>query len=1144
AGDALSDGDTTINDASGDQVARGGVTVYLYDDDGNLVDTTTTQSDGSYQFVVSPGTYWLTIDSKTLTPSHPYNTGFDQGDVWAEQTYGPAGALCADPDDAYGSTSDAGTTYDDPYLRTEPGPCYGGKDGATSDDASSLSTAEHVAKVTVTDQDVTGLDFGFSFNVVTNTNDQDDDPNNDRTAQGSLRQFVQNANAIQTQGADVTTQGANYMRFVPAVSTNASNAGNEWWSVYVQNLDSAVDDELTITDPYTTIDGTAYSYADGTTVRDTNTAEISAPAPVGVSQTTLSPYHGPELEIANANVSSSGFTVDADNVTVRRMAIYHMRNDAAVFVKINRQNVLVEENFLSSRADGSDPGWFNSAKYGIGTESTQDAGAVMDIDAIHNYVAYSSNSGIVYFGAGEIYHNLIAHIGSNEACSDGITIHNATTANIRQNYIYDIAAYAIDGVDAWGSYLIEENTLTLTGQGDRNDTYCPSRDDSPDLNEDELGGVRAGGSDILITKNVIHDTPGHGIVAFGERITISQNAFYDNAGISIDLFKQVLGSSNGDGVTPNDGIEDTSWGNDKQDYPIFTKAVLENGQLTLEGYVGTPSTTTYDGQQMTIEVYKADDDAPTNDGEVIAGDSQSQPHGEGHWYLDTCTVTLGSNGTFACAVAIPDSVSLVPGDFVTAIATDSDGNTSEFGPNKVVHEQSPFAGVVVINEVLYDESGGRSAADNDEFIELYNAGTEAVDLSGWRIGDGDLLAGTQESIDETLSGILNPGAYAVIWVGDPGSGKNAPGASVQIWLGLQTSLNNDGDDIELFDADNRLVDYVAYDRGNAVDPPPIPGIWDDTYQYRSPSTDGTGLNDVANGQSISLTPNGIDADASACWEKTTSGDAQGRCNGALLTVDTDDFDGRTTSVGRYNNGFVISGSLYHDLEPDANRNAGEDWSDGTTAYVKLIQDGSVLRIFQVDPGDGAYAFSAVPPGDYTLIVDDNDDPTDITPTPPSGWIFVSPEEGSRSLTLTDEDVTNQDFALFHGSRITGTVFDDTGYDTDPATSDDGTPNDALQNGDEPGIPDVTVTLSDDQGHTRTTQTDASGHYTLYLPADWGTVTLSHDLRPASGYNHPTDPTDPNSATTVHQAADYEDATAPTPDSSAARVQLSLPNNNS
>ncbi|NEQ27045.1 MAG: hypothetical protein F6K28_50140, partial [Microcoleus sp. SIO2G3] len=39
----------------------------------------------------------------------------------------------------------------------------------------------------------------------------------------------------------------------------------------------------------------------------------------------------------------------------------------------------------------------------------------------------------------------------------------------------------------------------------------------------------------------------------------------------------------------------------------------------------------------------------------------------------------------------------------------------------------------------------------------------------------------------------------------------------------------------------------------------------------------------------------------ACWERTTSGNANGRCSGALPTIDTDLVSGRITTVGQNNN---------------------------------------------------------------------------------------------------------------------------------------------------------------------------------------------------------------------------------------------------
>ena len=182
----------------------------------------------------------MVVDAKTVTPSAAFNVGSDQEDVWAEQTNGPIGGLC--------SNGNLGTNE-----RSRPVPVSVAAGAISQTTPLPLATAEHVAKVALSGG--TGdVDFGFSFNVVTDVrggDNADDDGAAARTVQGSLRQFLQNANAI---------AGANGMRFVPAVPANAGT----WWQVAVTV------DLPDVLDSNTTIDGTAYSFNDGTSLRDEN----------------------------------------------------------------------------------------------------------------------------------------------------------------------------------------------------------------------------------------------------------------------------------------------------------------------------------------------------------------------------------------------------------------------------------------------------------------------------------------------------------------------------------------------------------------------------------------------------------------------------------------------------------------------------------------------------------------------------------------------------------------------------------------------------------------------------------------------------------------------------------------------------------
>ncbi|NPA71952.1 MAG: DUF11 domain-containing protein, partial [Gammaproteobacteria bacterium] len=952
-------------------VEKANVSVSIYLDDGDglpnnndtFINQTTTTSSGEYIFnVASGGTYWIVADSKTVAPDASFNPGFNYESVWAEQTYGARGALCADPEDYFGSSFDGGVTYNDPYLRLDAGPCFGGRRGGVSDDASSLGSAEHIVKVTITNEDINNLDFAFSFNIVVNINDLDDDILSERTAQGSLRQFMQNANSI---------YGANAMRFVPAINTNEGNGANKWWNIRI-NLDTfpAIADDETI------IDGLAYNYLTGggqnnNDVRNENTIILQAPGAVGSSAVQLNVFEGPELEI-NINDMENGFVINSNDVVIRNISMYNSPNSwfAAVFIDNagSQSGSTIENNFIGARADGKDPGLSERGKLGVLFNRHSRA------SVRHNYIAHLTSSGIWQKGEGELVENLFEHIGFIYNCGDAISLEGANYSRsldsviIKLNYIHDIAAYGIESWMELGSYFIEENTITDTGKGDENGNYC-SRNSSSDINTSERGGIRLFGDGSIVKNNVLFSIKGNAVVIVprtsndpSQYNRITQNIFYENDGLSIDLDQthtdggSGVDNPNGDGVTANDGAIDSAQQNYGLDYPIFNSAQIINSGLEIVGYVGTQYSSSYDGEQVVIEVYKADDDG-NNNGEAVVGDGLAEPHGEGRWYLGSCNVTLGAGGAFTCTVSVPSAVTLVPGDYVAGIAIDRNGNTSEFGPNQVIHETSPYAGSIVINEVLYRGSGsGNSSAENDEFIEIYNKGNVLVDLSDWQISDGDVILGTQDYLEYTFpSGAkLLPGEYAVIWVGDASAATNAPGAAFQDWLGKGPQLNNAGDDIELFDGQRRLVDYVAYGSGSAVDPPPINGIWD---QSRQSDLDG-----AAQGQSISLTPNGVDGNASNCWELTTSGGAQNSCPGYLPTIDSDAYGSRITSVSRNNN------MEYADLDVQKTANPASAGPGDTVTFTITVENHG--------------------PNDATGV--------EVTDTLPSGYTYVSnnPSQGT------------------------------------------------------------------------------------------------------------------------------------------------------
>ena len=103
-----------------------------------------------------------------------------------------------------------------------------------------------------------------------------------------------------------------------------------------------------------------------------------------------------------------------------------------------------------------------------------------------------------------------------------------------------------------------------------------------------------------------------------------------------------------------------------------------------------------------------------------------------------------------------------------------------------------------------------------------------------------------------------------------------PAAAFQDGAGEGSNfLAENGDAIWLYDGGFDRVDFVAWGSGISSPPPE----WDAAYEI------AIGGSATARGQSISLTPNGVDGNTSACWEPTKSGDAAGRCTGYLPTAD-------------------------------------------------------------------------------------------------------------------------------------------------------------------------------------------------------------------------------------------------------------------
>jgi len=130
---------------------------------------------------------------------------------------------------------------------------------------------------------------------------------------------------------------------------------------------------------------------------------------------------------------------------------------------------------------------------------------------------------------------------------------------------------------------------------------------------------------------------------------------------------------------------------------------------------------------------------------------------------------------------------------------------------------APERGTIVLNELMPDPASDWSPTDGDEeyhslqdeWVEVFNAGTEPVDITGWRLRD----AVSDSSWRFGFSGVLEPGEFFVVYGNEAYDWEDANGFAKN---GL--SLNNAGDTVTLVSDDlTTVVDMVAYDGDDVGD---------------------------------------------------------------------------------------------------------------------------------------------------------------------------------------------------------------------------------------------------------------------------------------------------------------------------------------
>lgn len=306
----------------------------------------------------------------------------------------------------------------------------------------------------------------------------------------------------------------------------------------------------------------------------------------------------------------------------------------------NFDNIIIEGNNIGTDLTGTVVPTGNNNAVGVQVQQYADGPEILGLEIVDNVIGSNYMSGVAL-----VQRILLTSIISN--------------VEIEGNYI---------GVDRGGTIPLPNWDGIIHGQGDGtiiegntvayNENYGINISRFIDPSH-EMGGPNANNAsyNLLVYQNSIYANGSHGILMENSDTvsnTISQNSIYGNGGLGIDL--------NDDGPSVNDTGDADTGPNNIQNYPEISLAV--RGSTDIEGDLNASPNEVY-----TLEFFYSTTPDPSG-------------YGEGEVYIGSTTVTTDLSGHTPFVANFLYNIPI--GSYVTATATDSLGNTSEFSSDILV----------------------------------------------------------------------------------------------------------------------------------------------------------------------------------------------------------------------------------------------------------------------------------------------------------------------------------------------------------------------------------------------------------------------------------------------------------------------------
>ena len=463
---------------------------------------------------------------------------------------------------------------------------------------------------------------------------------------------------------------------------------------------------------------------DGTTQTTPVTpATVGIGGTVGVNALPLATLAAPSVQIVDAvpGALPIGLDVQAGQTTIHGLAIYGfggVPNDNSA------ANIRVDTTASGTMIDGDVIGAASGA-YAAGSQ----AAAGDDIRIIGSgpgtvqncLVVSSQGKGVELDGGSDgwtVQGNEIRGNGYGSWNLDGIDIENGSGfETISGNLIAANWACGIDSYLSIGGNTIAGNTIADNGIGT--------------FSYQETPGIRLYGTGSVVRSNIIEGNYGAGVLITSGSLqdTITQNSISGNgtilnlagAGPSGEIGIDVLSPSDNVSqgtppyVTPNTPDASRDGINGPANYPVFAGVQIQNGQLTFSGFARPGAV---------IELYLSDPSSTgfgqgrTYIGTFTEGSSADTDGGTGSYGPTSTGVAVGSDTTNRFRFSIPTPAGIVPGEVVTATATEN-GSTSEFGPLATI--------VGVSGPLTYQPTGpgpnAISLQTDSSSVEIVNNGT-------------------------------------------------------------------------------------------------------------------------------------------------------------------------------------------------------------------------------------------------------------------------------------------------------------------------------------------------------------------------------------------------------------------------------------